>query len=336
MARHLRVAAAVLATVWGSAAVWVDGPTSRPLAAGLALGFVALAAVLLFAIRPRWRGELAWSGLFAVVLVWWLGIEASNDRDWLPDVARSPRAVVEGDIVTISNLRNFEYRTEHDFSERWEERSYDLRELRGVDMFLSYWGSPMIAHTIASWDFGPGRHLAISIETRKERGEAYSAVLGFFRQYELHYVVADERDVVGVRTNHRGEDVFLYRLTTSPETARAILVDYLEEANSIADHPSWYNALTHNCTTTIRRHVQHVAPGNPWSWKILVNGYIDELGYERGQIDTSLPFEELRARSNITEAARSAAGDLRFSERIRESLPQRQHGKRGPPRRATL
>jgi hypothetical protein len=146
-------------------------------------------------------------------------------------------------------------------------------------------------------------------------------VLGFFRQFELYYVVADERDLVRLRTNYRDEEVYLYRLSTPPEVARAVLLDYLAEVNRLAEKPRWYNALTHNCTTTIRHHVQHVAPGNPWSWKILVNGYIDELGYSRGTIDTSLPFAELREKSNITEAAKAADRDPDFSKRIRRGLP---------------
>jgi hypothetical protein len=172
-----------------------------------------------------------------------------------------------------------------------------------------------------SWEFEDGQQLAISIETRKENGESYSAVRGFFRQYELYYVVADERDVVRLRTNYRGEQVYLYRFRAPAELARAVLLDYLEEVNRLAERPEWYNALTHNCTTTIRHHVQNVAPRNPFSWKILVNGYIDELGYSRGTIDTSLPFAELRARSNITEAAKAADQDPDFSARIRKGLP---------------
>jgi hypothetical protein len=146
-------------------------------------------------------------------------------------------------------------------------------------------------------------------------------VLGFFRQFELYYVVADERDVVGVRTNHRGEDVYLYQLKTPAHAARAILVDYLEEVNRLAEQPEWYNALTHNCTTTIRRHAQHVAAGKPFDWRILVNGYIDQLGYERGQIDTSLPFAELRQRSRVSEKAKAGGDAADFSARIREGLP---------------
>ena len=259
--------------------------------------------------------------LFAMVQIWWLGIDASNERAWMPDVAKLPAASFEGDRVTLENVRNFHYRSEEDFDEIWETREYDLSKLVGVDLFLSYWGSPMIAHTIVSWEFEDGQHLAISIETRKEVGESYSAILGFFRQYELYYVASDERDVVGVRTNHRGEDVYLYRLRTPIPVARAILVDYLRVMNGLVDEPTWYNALTTNCTTTIRQHARHVAPKNPINWKILVNGYIDELGYDRGTIDNSLPFEELRRRSEITKKAQSAGNAPSFSSQIRVDLP---------------
>src|SRR5262249_16303092 len=223
--------------------------------------------------------------------------------------------------LVIQNVRNFDYRSETDFTERWEERTFDLAKLQGADLFLSYWGSPSIAHTIVSWDFGDGQHLAISIETRKERGESYSALLGFFRQYELYYVVADERDVIGVRTNHRGERVYLYHVRLPPERSRALLLDYLKEVNQLTEEPRWYNALTHNCTTTIREHAARVGPVQPWSWQILANGYLDQLWYERGVLDNSLPFAELKARSDITERAKAADGAADFSARIRDGLP---------------
>jgi hypothetical protein len=190
-------------------------------------------------------------------------------------------------------------------------------------MFLCSWGSTLIAHTIASWDFLDGPPLAISIETRKERGESYSALRGFFRQFELYYVVADERDVIRLRTNFRGERVYLYHIRMSPENARAVLLDYLQAVNSLAKRPQWYNALTHNCTTTIRYHALQVGAGRPWDWRILANGHIDELSYERGTIDTSLPFPELKARSNITAKAKAAYDAIDFSARIRQGLPGR-------------
>lgn len=305
---------------WGCAAIWIDGPVSRPLAAELAGGY-ALASLASLALLRGGRGLLVFGALFGVVLATWLSIAPSNDRDWEPSVARLPRASFEGDRVRIENVRDFRYRSETDFDERWVTRSYDLSKLRGVDLFLVYWGSPWIAHTIMSWGFEDGQQLAISIETRKEVDEPYSAVLGFFRQFELYYVVSDESDVVRLRTDHRGEDVFLYRLNATPELAREVLLEYLRTINQLAAEPRWYNALLHNCTTMIRTHVQQVAPQNPWNWRILVNGKLDELGYMRGTIDTSLPFDELRRRSHINERAHAAGDGSDFSQRIREGLP---------------
>jgi hypothetical protein len=308
-------------TAWSIACLWIDGPASRALAGLLAGGFVLATLSLVLFVRPVWRLWAAYIVLFLAVQGWWLGIEPSNDRQWLPDVARLSRATFDGDLVTIENVRNFRYRSETDYDENWETRTYDLSKLVGVDMFLSYWGSPMIAHTITSWEFEDGQHLAISIETRKEVGETYSALLGFFRQFELYYVVSDERDVIGLRTNYRGEEVYLYRLRTDLSIGRALLEDYLRTLDALTIEPRWYNAFSHNCTTQIRRHARQVAPRNPFNWKILVNGYIDELGYERGTIDTGLPFEELRRRSDITARARASGLGPDFSQRIREGLP---------------
>jgi len=218
----------LIATAWGSAALWFDGPASRPLAGLLAAAFALAALALLIGVRPRRRGVAAFVALFAVLLGWWLSLAPSNDRDWQPDVAELPAAEIQGDTLTVRNVRNFDYRSETDYTERWETRRYDLSKLRGLDLYVIYWGSPNIAHTILSWDFDDGQHLAVSIETRKETGESYSAVRGFFRQDELYYVLADERDVVGLRTNHRKEDVYLYQLRTPPARARALLLDYLK------------------------------------------------------------------------------------------------------------
>lgn len=322
----LAIPVVLLTAAWCAAAVWFDGPAGLrdagvlPVIAALP-PLAALAA--LFWFRGRWLGIAAALLVPAIVIAWWDAIPASNDRNWQADVARPPVAEFAGNMVTIRNVRNFDYRSETDFTEHWEERTFDLDQIVGVDFYLSYWGSPWIAHTIVSWEFADGRFLAISIETRKEKGESYSAVLGFFREYELYYVVADERDVIRLRSNYRGEEVHLYRLNTTPETARALLVDYLEEVNRLAVKPVWYNAMTHNCTTTIRKHAQHVAPGNPFDWRILVNGKLDEVGYERGVFDNTIPFEEARRRSNITERAKAADADPDFSHRIREGLPAR-------------
>ncbi len=308
---------------WAVLALWFDGPTSRPLAGTLAVGFVTAAAAVLILVRPMRRALAAFLVLWLAVLGWWLWIPPRADRDWQPDVARVATVDIHGDVVTIHNVRDFDYRSETDSTERWEDRTYDLSRLRGVDGFFSFWGPTLIAHTIVSWEFDDGRHLAVSIETRKERGEEYSALRGFFRQYELYYVVADERDVVRLRSNYRGERVFLYRLRGSPDFARRLLLSYLEQVDRLAHTPRWYNALTHNCTTTIRFHVQQAQVKNPLDWRLFVNGKADELLYERGDVDTSLPLAELRARSDITAKARAADQDTRFSDRIRDGLPSR-------------
>ena len=310
-----------VALVWACAALWFDGPGARWLAGGLAAGFGALCLGALISVRPYRRALVLVTVAFGIVLGWWLTIPASNDRDWLRDVARAPTAEIVGSRVTLHNVRNFAYRSETDYTENWETRTYDLDQLRGVDLFLCFWGPTEIAHTIASWEFADGSHLAVSIETRKEKGEAYSAVLGFFRQFEVYYVVADERDVVGLRTNHRGETVYLYRLRTPPGKARAILLDYLHEINDLAEHPRWYNALTHNCTTAIRYHARHVGMARPLDWRLLANGHLPELGYERGTLDRSLPLAELSRRGNITERAKAADRAPDFSLRIREGVP---------------
>jgi len=304
---------------WACAALFFDGPFS-----GLIAAVFACVTMGVFGwVRPFRKSLLIFVVLFIAVVFWWFSIEPSNEREWLPDVARLPAAKIDGDLVTIQNVRNFVYRSEFDYDERWEERTYDLSKLEGVDVFLVYWGSPWIAHTIMSWVFEDGPPLAISIETRKEVGEEYSAVRGFFRQFEIYYVVADELDVVRLRTNYRGEEVYLYRLLATPELARDVLIAYLEEINQLAKRPRWYNALRYNCTTAIRHHIQSVAPGSPFDWRILLNGRIDQLAYERGNIDTSMPFDELKQKSDLTRRAMAVERDSDFSTRIREGLPER-------------
>lgn len=317
----------LLSLAWAVAALWIDGPASRVAAGALAGGFALAALAIFVRVHPLGLSLLAYAGLFALVLLWWLSLTPSNDREWIADVARPAWAefdASDGDRVTVHNVRNFDYRSETDWDERWETRTYDLSQIEGVDIFFSHWSGPTIAHTIMSWQFANSLPLAVSIETRKEVGEAYSAVLGFFRQFEVYYVVADERDVVRLRSNFRGEDVYLYQLTLPPEQARALLLDYLAQINRLAEQPRWYNAFSYNCTTGIRQHMAHIG-GGARDWRILVNGRLPELGYERGTVNTSLPFEELKRRAAIGERARAAGDAPDFSARIRAGLPPR-HG----------
>ena len=260
--------------------------------------------------------------LAALCVAWWRQLRPSNDRDWRPDVARLATAEVQGERVTVRNVRNFRYRGVDDYDERWEVRTFDLARLDGLDVFFIDWGAPLINHTILSWSFADGQHLAISVETRKKKGQQYSALKAFFRQYELVYVVADEADVIRLRTSYRKhEETYLYRLRTSKAAARALLVDFLGAINAIARQPLWYNGLVANCTTIIRQRVIHAGGRLPLSWRLFANAYMAEFLYRRGLLDTSRPFEELKAMSWINERARGIGESEDFSARIREGLP---------------
>jgi hypothetical protein len=311
----------LIATAWAVGALYFDLPIT-PLRAPLALMYgAAMLAALLF-VKGRWRASGIVVAGFVVVLGWWLTIKPMEDRAWQPDVARRAWADVGNDEITLHNVRNCEYRTETDYTPRWETRVVHLSKLTGVDLAINFWGSPWIAHPIASFQFADSLPLAISIETRKAIGQSYSALRGFYRQYELIYIPADERDVIRLRTNYRGEEVYLYHTTASAERGRAIFLEYLKHLNQLHDRAEFYNAVTDNCTTNIR--VANVAAGGkvpPWNWRILLNGKGDELLYQRGFIDRNLPFPELKARSFINPRAKLADTSPNFSELIRVGLP---------------
>jgi len=310
----LLIALVILAAfAWISGALYYDGPVK--LLAGIQA--VALLALFIF-VRGWWRKLGIFAAWFAIVLVWWLMLKPSNERNWQPDVAQAAWAEINGDEVTLHNVRNCDYRTETDFTPRWETRTVRLSQITGVDLFINYWGSPYMAHPIASFQFADALPVCFSIETRKEVGEKYSAIGGLYRQYELACIAADERDVVRLRTNYRkGEESYLYRTRVTPERARQRFLEYVATINGLRERPRWYNALTTNCTTGIR--TQHPPSERvPWDWRMLVNGKSDEMLYERDAIATGgLPFAELRKKALINTAAQAADQAPDFSTRIR-------------------
>jgi hypothetical protein len=324
MARILKAVAylvVLLLNVWAVMALANDLPFPRlRLAAAilytLALGFMA------YRLRGRSGRQLA-AGLigFACVLGWWLTIKPSNSGDWNPDFANPAWASIDGDTVTIHNVRHCDYRTETDFTCQWSTRTVDLKQIEGLDLFMNYWGSPWIAHTILSFEVRGQDPVVFSIETRRKKGQTYSAVLGFFRQFTLFSVVSDERDVVRLRTNFRqGEDLYLYRTRATPQFARSLFLNYIGLANGFRDHPQWYNAITHNCTTEI--FTLKSMKTQPYDWRILLNGKADEMGYDNGLIVTAgLPFKELKERAYINPAAKAADNDPDFPVLIRRGRP---------------
>jgi Domain of unknown function (DUF4105) len=304
--------------LWSVGALSYDLPLAN-LRSWVAAIFVLSALAICLLLRPVWRAKLVLAFAIVLIMIWWFSIQPRQFRDWKPEVAELPHAVIEGDMVTLSKVRNFDYRTEHDFTPRYETRRLDLKNLKGVDIFINYWGSPYMAHPIVSYDFGSDGRVCFSIETRPEQGEAYSAIGGLYRQFELTYIVADERDVIRVRTNFRkGEDVYLYRLNAP--LVRESFLDYIRTINELHETPRWYNAITNNCTTAIR-HQRAANRRAPWDWRMLVNGFGDELLYELKGIPTSLPFPELKKISRINERAKAANDAPDFSDRIRQGLP---------------
>jgi hypothetical protein len=315
----LALITAVPCVAWAFGALYFDFPKGGPFAAILFV--IALLAIVIF-VRGKLLKLAIVFGAFAVVVSWWLTLKPSNDRAWEPDVSQTAWAEINGDEVTIHNVRNCDYRTDTDVTPHWETRTVRLSQITGMDVAINYWGSPWISHPIVSFQFSDGLPLCFSIETRKTVGQKYSALAGLYRQYTLIYIVADERDVIRLRTNYRGEDVYLYRTLASPGQARERFLEYIKAMNMLHEHPRWYNEVTANCTTSIRTQ-RSVNQRAPWDWRMLINGTADELLYERHAIATGgLSFTELKQRSLIDERARAADHDPDFSRIIREGLPK--------------
>lgn len=319
--------ALALSCLWAVLALWYQLPlaeTGRQIAGGLWTLATLVAVVLV------WRGHTGraiagWSLAFAALLGWWAQIEPSDSRDWASDVARHLTAEVQGRHVTLHQVRNFDWQREGDPVVRWETRRYDLDQLKSVDLALSYWMGPAIAHTLVSFGFvdaaGKTDYVAFSVEIRKERDETFSAIAGFFKRFELALVAADERDVLRVRTNVRDEDVHLYRIALPPEAARSLFLAYLEQARDLSARPRFYDTLTANCTTIVYQMAQRIVGGLPLDWRLLASGYLPEYLAKIDGFSAKQDLATLQTAGRITARAIAANADPRFSDRIRQSIP---------------
>ncbi len=312
---------------WSVLALAYAGPHDSRLRLTLAVaaGVASLATLLALAVpRFRWRALIVFVVLFGLLVTWFSRLTPSNEGDWQPDVARLAYATIEGDVVTVHNIRNFDYRSETDYTPAWYDRRFDLRNLQGADLVAVYWMGPAIAHTLISFAFAGGEHLAVSIETRKRKGQGFSTLRGFFRQYDLIYVVADERDVIRLRTNYRHdptEDVYIYRVQAPLDNVRRVFIEYMNRLNELRARPEFYNTLTTNCTTDIWFNTLVNEQHLPFNWKILVSGYVPQYLYEQGRLDTRVPFAELQQRAHVNARAHAADAAVDFSQRIREEGP---------------
>jgi hypothetical protein len=313
-----------LMTAWGALAIYYSDLSGEPLRLSLALGFAVATAVAFLLLPNRRKTLVGFLAVFVAMVAWWLSIPASNERQWQPDVAVLPYASIQGNRVTIHNIRHLHYRTEADFAVRHYDKTFDLELLDGADLLAVYWMGDTIAHVMISFGFQERDFVAFSIETRKEQGEGYSTLKGFFKQYELTYIVGDERDLIRVRTDYRNpaEDVYLYRMKMPRENIRKLFLEYIRQINSLKEAPEWYNTLTTNCTTNVVRHVRAFGGRAKYNWKVLLSGYAPQYAYELGALDTSLPFDELRRRSHINPRAHAIGDDPQFSVKIRQGLPK--------------
>ncbi|MGN6738989.1 Lnb N-terminal periplasmic domain-containing protein [Dyella sp.] len=308
-----------LSGAWGALALWYQLPGGS---VGRALGSVVWAllvvALVALAISRRSLWPLAGYGVaMLALLVWWWNIPPSNHRVWADDVAHLLRGEVHGHLVTLHNVRDFDWRSDSDYDARWETRDYDLDHLVSADAILSYWDSRAIAHAMISFGFDDGRHVVFSVEIRKKKGEAFSEIGGFFKQFEMVLVAADEHDIVRVRTNVRGEDDYLYPMTLERDTMRALFLSYVEAANRLAERPAFYNTITSNCTTLVYGMARQLNPGLPMDIRLLLTGYLQGYLRDNGAIDANQPADAQRAAARITDKARRTGPTDDFSRAIR-------------------
>jgi hypothetical protein len=327
---RLRIGGALLATaaiagcaIWGALALWYQAPGGTMLKVLCMALWGAIAIACAVALWLRWiaRGLLGLAFAFGGLLLWWHSLAPTNDRPWADDVAQVTNGSVDGNRVIMRNVRNFEWRSDSDYTQRWETRYYDLNRLQSVDMILSYWGSPAIAHLIVSFGFDGGDHLAFSVEIRRDRHEDFSEIGGFFKEFELSVIAADERDIVQVRTNVRDERDYLYHIRLPMPEKRSLFLAYIDQANRLAQHPRFYNTVTANCTTLVYHMLKRIVGHLPIDYRILFSGYLPEYVYGVGGLDKRYPLEVLRSLGYIGERAKKADGRADFSARIRQGVP---------------
>lgn len=310
------LAALVLAGLGAIALGYQLARTLAIVASAALIAAMAGAVWLWFGYRRR-AGAGAFLAIFAVLAVWWGSIAPSNDRPWAADVAHGVTSTIDGDVLTLRNVRNFDWRTENDGEARWETRTYKLSDLESLDVFTSVWDNPAIAHTLVSFGFRDGQRLVFSAEIRRELGEEFSSIGGFFKQFEMVLIAADERDIVQLRTNFRNEAVSLFPVDADDKFRRALLLSYLDYGNRLASQPEWYETIFSNCTTVVYRLASVLAPGARLDWRILFSGYLPDYLYDHGYITNALPLAEVKQRAQISGIAKKTPADADFSAAIR-------------------
>jgi hypothetical protein len=313
-----------LLAIWGILALWYQVPggvSAKSLLIALWALFCGVMLRMLWTHRPV-VGIAGFALAFTGLLLWWQSIKPSNNRIWADDVAQMTSGTVDGSQVVLHHVRNFDWRTHTDYTPRWETRSYDLEQLNCVDLITSYWSSPAIAHVLISFGFDDGQHVAFSVEIRREKAETFSELGGFFKEFELSVIAADERDVIRVRTNVRAENSYLYRLRLPVTTMRSLFLAYVGEAGRLIQAPRFYNTITVNCTTLVYHMMRGIVGYLPLDYRLLLSGYLPAYVYNVGGLDTRYSLPQLRRFGHITDRAKAADQSERFSADIRVGIPE--------------
>lgn len=310
-------------SAWSSLALWfrAPGPDWLRFSLAICLALLALGAAYFLLAHKRWRPLAVFGAIFACLLAWWGTIAPPASANFAPDVARQTTGRLDGNLLTLTDMRDFDWRSDADFTDRWTSKTYDLSKLRTLDLFLSYWDGPRMAHVITSFGFEDGEQIAWSIEVKRLTGGEFSPLADLFKTDPLAIVAATERDVVRVRSNVRGEDVQLYRLDVYPETMRALLMTYVQDANALAKEPRFYNSLLTNCTTTVAGLVKAIGKPVPLDWRLLINGYLPDYLAENDMLSKRAPIAEIKRLSHIAERAKAANDAVDFSKAIRLGVP---------------
>lgn len=314
----------ILLFITAGVVLWMCGAIYLDMAHGTWMGWLWVLAWLSFVVAVFWWSAAWWISClivlvaFGVFLRWWLMLEPSHDRAWDPNFDRLARVDIEGDQITVGNVRNTEYRSMGQFEARYETRTFFFSQLRRVDVLILYWGSTYMSHPMFVFDFGPGGRLCISIEVRYRVGQRYSFWRSLYRQQELMYVVSDERDAILRRTKFlQGHDLYLYQIFGTPLEMRQFFLEYATQINRLVEWPRWYHGITANCTTGI---YMQGRGRMRWDWAMLFNGQLDQMLYDRRRLDTRVPFEQLKRLSWVNDVANRAPRDG-FGDFMRRELP---------------